>query len=167
MKNYKLPVSFWVFAVAGLLASAGCNSSSSSGLVFFGAWDVRYNLAIDDCQLVTPGIIGFADEHQITLENENYSLSATSGIGGGATGSVSDNTLTMIQEDSGDIFGDGSFCIQTVTVGYSDLTNDDATTTFRFSLECNDGFLCGSEGLGQATRLLSIASSDTATSGEH
>ncbi len=132
---------------------SGCGSDggdSSPG--FVGSWDMRVNFAADDCQLVTPGIIGFADEHVITEEDGLFTLEATSGFGTGAVGVDADGLLSLNATDQVDIFGDGSLCEQTTDVGYSDLTADDATVTFRFAISCPDGFFCSSEGIGQGTR---------------
>lgn len=152
MKLHQFFPCFALLILSTLTASGCGGGSGDSSPGFVGTWDMRVNFAADDCQLVTPGIIAFADEHFISESEGIYLLEATSGFGTDAVGEVVEGLLSMNSTIDADIFGDGSLCEQTVDVGYSDLTEDDATVTFRFAITCPDGFFCSSEGVGQAER---------------
>ncbi len=144
----------FVLSALASFSIVACNSNNNTtNTSYLGIWDVRYNLSTDDCQLVTPGITGFVSEHDISeLDDGTMILTSNDTFITEATATQSDGILTAIEDLSGDLFGDGSFCTQTSSVGYSQLNDNDATTLFEFRLECNDGFLCVSQALGQATR---------------
>ncbi|MCB9030286.1 MAG: hypothetical protein H6619_04480 [Deltaproteobacteria bacterium] len=137
------------------VALCACNSSSGNMVItdYSGIWDVRYNFANDECGLVTDGIIGFVEQDTIEQSGSTASFSSLSGILSTDSATLeSDGSLLAIEEFSGDLFGDGTFCVQTAQIRYQNGIDNSAESVFSFSIECDDGFACSSDALGSAER---------------
>lgn len=139
--------------IAALVLS-GCGSNSFPDRSYAGTWDVRYNLVFDDCQLVTPGITGFVSEHQIDDQGDgSFILSSNDALMEEGQGTVrEDGSFLATESFSGDLFEDGSFCTITTDISYAEATDKSTETLFSYEIECNDGFACASQAMGEATK---------------
>jgi len=150
--------------LSATLCSCGGNSDGSSananyrGANYQGTWNARYNLPIDDCQIVLPDVPGFVDVIEILQTNSSVVVSARSGFFGSSEGSVSaEGNLSVVSVLEGDFFGNGSLCTQQNSLSFSpasDSSPDDgsATSLFEMSISCTDGFECLSRAVGTAER---------------
>ena len=142
-----------VFAISLVVLLLGCNGSSSKNRFFTGVWDIRYNMSIDECQIVLPGVPGFVDQHSIIEDDGLIELSTQSNLVESDTTSLGeDGSFTVRQQVEGDLFGDGSFCMLENSIHYSNLDHNTASSLFVQEVNCGDGFGCRSEGVGQAQR---------------
>lgn len=138
-----------LLAVMVLIFFCSCHGSGSSPRKSFtGTWDVRYNIIVDDCGLLSSSIPGFTDQHYIEQEGDLVDF----------------NSLTeLVVTEDGTIREDGSLiavrnvlqpngCEYAAIVEYEDLIGDTATTLFSLQLACPGDFFCESNGIGQAVR---------------
>ena len=131
----------------------GCNGSGSGFSDYTGVWDVRYNLVLDECQVVLPNVPGFVDQHSMEELDGMIAFDSVSGFVSEVTTSRQvDDSFVASQSIAGDLFGDGSFCEITSSFEYSDPDDDTASSLFSQTITCDDGFSCRSEGIGQAGR---------------
>ncbi|MCB0340412.1 MAG: hypothetical protein KDD53_12450 [Bdellovibrionales bacterium] len=132
-----------------LSACAGNGGDGGPVSDFTGTWNVRYNFDTDQCQVVTPPILGFVDEHTIVQEGSELTLVAASTFPEFAEGTTgSDGSFVAVGTVIGDVFGDGSTCELTTSISYQSTGSTSAESLFALRISCNDGFECVSEGLG-------------------
>ncbi|MDZ4787287.1 MAG: hypothetical protein SGJ02_14540 [bacterium] len=145
-----------ILSAFSLLLIAGCSGNGENEKATLpGTWDVRYNFSTDDCQLVTPGLIGFVQEHTIIEDQGENSFLITSSDSLIVDTPIVENELGIFvseQSNSGDIFGDGSNCTQATRISYQDLKKTSATTLLSYSIDCGASFFCVSEAIGESTK---------------
>ncbi len=118
-----------------------------------GTWDVRYNLTVDDCQLVTPGIIGLIDQNVILESESGVQFVSVDQLINVDNGEIrEDGSLFVNQATPADIFGDGTPCNIDTTITYSNRFEDQAETLLSLKIICVGQVICTSEALGTATR---------------
>ncbi len=135
---------------------AACNGRGSGTVVinqdYSGTWELIFNLSSDECGVLAEDSFSFSDQHIITQDTGAFLVDAESGQFTSSAAQVRDDGSLLIEENlEGDLFGDGIFCSYTNAVSYLDRRGDTADTLFLQRLNCADGFLCESRGIGQAT----------------
>lgn len=139
------------------LISSGCGGGdddlAQTDDNYSGTWDVRYNLTVDECQLVTPGIIGLIDQHIIEEGENGVTFVSADQLVNVDNGEIrEDGSLYVNQPVPSDIFGDGTPCVIDTTITYSNRTDATADTLISVKISCVGELLCTSEALGTAER---------------
>jgi len=146
----------WPAMLAGTviaLSACGGDGDSDGTASFSGIWDVRYNLTVDECGVVTPGVIGFVDQHVIEERAEGVAFSSVDQLISVENGVIrEDGSLFVEAVTSADLIGDGSLCDITTTVVYRNLVEDDAESLFTLRIECSGIAVCASEAIGGTKR---------------
>ncbi|MCB0336533.1 MAG: hypothetical protein KDD62_09505 [Bdellovibrionales bacterium] len=152
----------WI-AIALIISSAmACNGSNSKPTQmtrnYSGNWEAVYNLAKDDCFLVSEEHTGFTDEASINQAGTVASVNAIGSLLITDSAEVrEDGTLLAEVFSAGDIFGDGNYCELQVSVSYDLVDTDVAESLFYTGILCNPGTdfetYCESTGVGSAERV--------------
>jgi hypothetical protein len=146
---------------ACMLGLSSCGGNSGDGDVpvnYQGTWNARYNLPIDDCQIVLPSVPGFVDVLEITQSGSTATVGARSGFFAESEGSVSsEGDLSVVSTLEGDFFGNGSTCSQENSLSFSPASasspeDGTAAALFEMTIVCTDGFECLSRAVGTAER---------------
>jgi hypothetical protein len=146
-------------AASLLLSSCSGGSNDSGGTANYqGTWNARYNLPIDDCQIVLPSVPGFVDVLEISQTGSTVTVGARSGFFADSQGTISDaGDLSVISTLEGDFFGNGSLCRQDNSLSFSPSSDSSpadgtAAALFEMTIVCSDGFECVSRAVGTAER---------------
>lgn len=152
-------------AIAALLNGAsGCggDSDDSASFDYTGVWNARFNLPVDDCQIVLPSVPGFVDVVTISQVENSITASSQSGFFDLNEGSVSSaGNMAVSSAFEGDFFGTGAVCVQETSLSFSPTSDDspsngEAGALFEMNISCTDGYACVSRGVGTAQRQPSL-----------
>jgi len=137
----------------------GCGGhSKEQDKSYNGIWDVTYNVIhsddINSCNYLVSSNIGTFIDEQIFNEREdgNYDLSSASLPIEGIISYNNDNNLQLEIINQGDIFGDGTYCVDTISISHSNINNEQTESLVQETVTCNDGFECSDRLFGTATR---------------
>lgn len=155
IKAFLLTIIFLLFPACN---SSGGNKANSTAPNYTGSWEALYNLAKDDCFLVSEESTGFTDEAFITQQDSSASVNAIAGLLTTDEAEVrEDGTLTAEVFSAGNIFGDGNYCELEVSVSYDLVADNLADSLFYAGILCNPGTefetYCESTGVGTAERV--------------